>query len=203
MPDPMPNTLRRLTVGLTSAALVATSFGVAGLAASPASAQGLRAGVAPFAVHQAAPDTVQMRHGQKPHVRGPGKGWSGPRPAARPHGPGWSGPRHSAHPGYGRPGYGRPGYPGYGRPGVRPPPPGWHARWGQPYWRNGGWYYRNNSGAWVAAGIAGLAIGAAAGAAAANSAGNDGVAYCAQRYQSYNPRTGTYTGYDGLQYPCP
>nr|WP_272904170.1 BA14K family protein [Xanthobacter agilis] len=24
-----------------------------------------------------------------------------------------------------------------------------------------------------------------------------------QRYRSYNPRTGTYTGYDGLQHPCP
>ncbi|MBN8916808.1 MAG: BA14K family protein [Rhizobiales bacterium] len=55
----------------------------------------------------------------------------------------------------------------------------------------------------MAAGIAGLAIGAAAGAAAANSGGGDGVAYCAQQFRSYNPATGTYTGYDGLQHPCP
>ena len=189
MPDLMPKIFRRFTVGLTSAVLVATSFGVAGLAASTASAQGLRAGVAPFAIHDAAPETVRMRHAPKAHVGGHGKGWSGRH--------------HYAHPGYGRPGYGRPGHPGYGRPGVRPPAPAWHARWGQPYWRNGGWYYRNNTGAWVAAGVAGLAIGAAAGAAAANSAGSDSAAYCAQRYRSYNPRTGTYTGYDGLQYPCP
>lgn len=202
MPDLMPKSLRRLTVGLTSAALVATSFGMAGLTASPAAAQGLRAGLAPMSAHQAAPDEVQMRHGQNPNVRprmsGPHRGMSRHRPGVRPHGPGWSGPRHAV-----RPGYGRPGYPGYGRPGVRPPRPGYHARWGQPYWRNGGWYYRNNNGAWIAAGIAGLAIGAAAGAAAANSAGNDSVAYCAQRYRSYNPATGTYTGYDGLQHPCP
>ena len=100
-----------------------------------------------------------------------------------------------------RPGV-RPGRPGM-RPGVRPGRPGYHARWGRPYWRNNGWYYRNNNGAWVAAGIAGLAIGAAAAAAANNNASSDAVAYCAQRFRSYNPRTGTYTGYDGLQHPCP
>jgi len=27
--------------------------------------------------------------------------------------------------------------------------------------------------------------------------------YCAQRYQSYDPSTGTYLGYDGLRHPCP
>jgi hypothetical protein len=30
-----------------------------------------------------------------------------------------------------------------------------------------------------------------------------GDAYCAQRYQSYDPSTGTYLGYDGLRHPCP
>lgn len=202
MRELMPKSLRRITVGLTSAALVATSFGMAGLTAAPAAAQGLRAGLAPMATHQAAPEDVQMRQGANPRARGPGKGWSGPRPGARPHAPRWSGPRPGVRPGYGRPGM-RPGYPGYGRPGVRPPRPGWHARWGQPYWRNNGWYYRNNNGAWVAAGIAGLALGAAAGAAAANAAGNDAVSYCSQRFRSYNPATGTYTGYDGRQHPCP
>ncbi len=29
------------------------------------------------------------------------------------------------------------------------------------------------------------------------------VAYCAQRYRSYDPRTGTYLGFDGLRHPCP
>jgi hypothetical protein len=27
--------------------------------------------------------------------------------------------------------------------------------------------------------------------------------YCAQRYQSYDPASGTYLGYDGLRHPCP
>lgn len=32
---------------------------------------------------------------------------------------------------------------------------------------------------------------------------DDAVAYCMERFQSYNPATGTYLGYDGLQHPCP
>lgn len=31
----------------------------------------------------------------------------------------------------------------------------------------------------------------------------DGVAYCMQRFQSYDPQSGTYLGYDGLRHPCP
>jgi hypothetical protein len=27
-------------------------------------------------------------------------------------------------------------------------------------------------------------------------------AYCAQRYKSYDPASGTYLGYDGLRHPC-
>jgi hypothetical protein len=34
-------------------------------------------------------------------------------------------------------------------------------------------------------------------------AGGDDVAYCMQTYKSYNPRTGTYLGYDGLRHACP
>jgi hypothetical protein len=33
--------------------------------------------------------------------------------------------------------------------------------------------------------------------------GGDSVAYCAQRYKSYDPASGTYLGYDGLRHPCP
>jgi hypothetical protein len=29
------------------------------------------------------------------------------------------------------------------------------------------------------------------------------VAYCESQFQSYNPATGTYLGFDGLQHPCP
>jgi hypothetical protein len=34
------------------------------------------------------------------------------------------------------------------------------------------------------------------------SGGGD-VAYCAQRFKSYDPRSGTYLGYDGKRHPCP
>ena len=29
------------------------------------------------------------------------------------------------------------------------------------------------------------------------------VAYCMQRYRSYDPGSGTFVGYDGLRHPCP
>ena len=32
---------------------------------------------------------------------------------------------------------------------------------------------------------------------------SDAVAYCARRYRSYDPRSGTFLGYDGLRHPCP
>ena len=34
-------------------------------------------------------------------------------------------------------------------------------------------------------------------------AGDDSVAYCMQRYKSYDPDSGTYLGYDGQRHPCP
>ena len=33
--------------------------------------------------------------------------------------------------------------------------------------------------------------------------GGDAVAYCLQRFKSYDPASGTYLGYDGLRHPCP
>lgn len=30
-----------------------------------------------------------------------------------------------------------------------------------------------------------------------------GASYCASRYRSYDPATGTYLGYDGVRHPCP
>ncbi|PSO17315.1 BA14K family protein [Bradyrhizobium sp. MOS003] len=33
--------------------------------------------------------------------------------------------------------------------------------------------------------------------------GGDSVAYCSQRYKSYDPASGTYLGYDGQRHPCP
>ena len=39
--------------------------------------------------------------------------------------------------------------------------------------------------------------------AAGPPAGDDAVAYCMQRYRSYDPASGTYLGNDGLRHPCP
>lgn len=33
--------------------------------------------------------------------------------------------------------------------------------------------------------------------------GGGSVEYCMRRYRSYNPDTGTYVGYDGIERPCP
>lgn len=33
--------------------------------------------------------------------------------------------------------------------------------------------------------------------------GGDAVSYCAQRFRSYDPYSGTYLGYDGFRHPCP
>ena len=31
----------------------------------------------------------------------------------------------------------------------------------------------------------------------------DDASYCSQRFKSYDPRSGTYLGYDGIRHPCP
>jgi hypothetical protein len=43
---------------------------------------------------------------------------------------------------------------------------------------------------------------AAPGGYVAAAPGED-VAYCAQRFRSYDPASGTYLGYDGYRHPCP
>ena len=35
-----------------------------------------------------------------------------------------------------------------------------------------------------------------------NQGGGD-VGYCMRRFRSYDPRSGTYLGFDGLRHPCP
>lgn len=93
--------------------------------------------------------------------------------------------------------------------------------WGGGHWRGGGWggrhYYRG--GAY----LGGLAAGAVIGGALAGPYGyyggpyayepdygpgvyaqpDDSDAYCAQRFRSYDPASGTYLGYDGRRHPCP
>jgi hypothetical protein len=62
-------------------------------------------------------------------------------------------------------------------------------------------HHHNDAGAAIAGGIFGMALGAMiAGSAAQNS---NAVQYCASRYRSYDPRSGTYLGYDGYRHPCP
>jgi hypothetical protein len=71
-------------------------------------------------------------------------------------------------------------------------------------------YYRRDRGNALAAGALGLATGAIIGGAIAQSQaqaapvyGGDTASYCAQRYRSYDPASGTYLGYDGVRRACP
>ncbi len=88
----------------------------------------------------------------------------------------------------------------------------------QAQWRGhrhyGGYYggYYGGGGA-----IAGFAAGALLGGALAAQpryyygpgyyqpgyVGGDAVGYCLSRFKSYDPRSGTYLGYDGYRHPCP
>jgi hypothetical protein len=78
------------------------------------------------------------------------------------------------------------------------------------HWDNG---WNNNRGFWpgdVAAGVVGGAVGTAGAIASAPFRGfNNGyasmdgnVSYCAQRYRSYDPASGTFLGRDGRRHPC-
>jgi hypothetical protein len=82
------------------------------------------------------------------------------------------------------------------------------------YWRNG-CYVQRPDGAWVAVppGYCGPPPVAAypppppppppAAYAPPPPAVASASDYCAQRYRSYDPASGTYMGYDGLRHPCP
>lgn len=80
----------------------------------------------------------------------------------------------------------------------------WRHRHHGPHWGHQHWRYRDYG--WGPA-IGGLAAGALIGGAIASSqaqaARGDAVAYCSQRFRSYDPASGTYLGYDGLRHPCP
>jgi hypothetical protein len=76
--------------------------------------------------------------------------------------------------------------------------------YGGPGYYNGG----DAAGAAIAGGILGLATGAiiagsAAGAAAPPTGVNpDWIAYCARKYRSFDPASGTYLANDGNRYYC-
>jgi hypothetical protein len=96
--------------------------------------------------------------------------------------------------------------------------------YGRGYGYRGGYYRRGYGGGALAAGVVGgLAVGALAGAAIANSQPAPGyygygggaqpvgniygadpnwVNYCASKYRSFDPRSGTYLASDGYRYPC-
>ena len=78
-----------------------------------------------------------------------------------------------------------------------------YRRWNHGY-RYHGWQHRRHHGTGAAV-LGGLAAGAIIGGAIANSQAqaNDTVAYCAQRYRSFDVASGTYLGYDGYRHPCP
>jgi hypothetical protein len=91
-------------------------------------------------------------------------------------------------------------------------------------WNGGGWH--RGGGFWpgVAAGAAVGALGSYAyyggpyyddgyyddsyydqgpAVAVVPDGGGDAAGYCAQRFRSYDPASGTYLGYDGQRHPCP
>lgn len=100
---------------------------------------------------------------------------------------------------------------------ARPSGGNWQNRngYGRSYGnRGGGWGHRNDD---FAGGILGGIIGGAIGSIFApepeppvvivqpqemQSGSPEWFAYCTNRYKSFNPEQGTFTGYDGKTYPC-
>lgn len=219
------------TKRVATLAIMAVAGGMLSFLTVPAGAQALRLGLSDQSTLAAAAttDNVQWRGGRA-GFRAGGARFAGPRMGgarfvgARMAGPRFvgagMGPRRfaMAHPGW-RPGMMHPGWrpgagwghPGWGHPGWRPPPgawgPGpWRPGWG--WWRPGwGWGYYDNTGAWIALGVAsGLALGAVANDYYGYDNGyvvGDSVAWCMARFRSYDPASGTYLGYDGFRHPCP
>jgi hypothetical protein len=74
---------------------------------------------------------------------------------------------------------------------------------GRRYYR-GGYHHHDGAGAAIAAGVGAAVIGGIIASQVARPApAPDAVQYCLSRYRSYRPETGTYTGFDGYQHPCP
>ncbi|UZE48744.1 BA14K family protein [Rhodopseudomonas sp. P2A-2r] len=68
-----------------------------------------------------------------------------------------------------------------------------------------GYGHRGGGNGALIGGLAAGAIigGAIAAGAASNAQAQQNANYCAQRYRSYDPASGTYLNNDGNRYPCP
>jgi hypothetical protein len=83
------------------------------------------------------------------------------------------------------------------------------ARAGGYYWYEGGCYIQRGDGGWVQVsrrycdpGPPPAPVYAPAPAYGPPPV-QDAVAWCMQRYRSYDPASGTFVGYDGIRRPCP
>ncbi|GAB1717176.1 MAG: hypothetical protein NTAFB05_22180 [Nitrobacter sp.] len=74
-----------------------------------------------------------------------------------------------------------------------------HRYYGHGHYHHGG----GGAGALIGGLAAGAIIGGAIAAGQANAAAQQNAAYCAQRFRSYDPASGTYLGLDGYRHPCP
>ncbi|RRN64300.1 BA14K family protein [Caulobacter sp. 602-1] len=93
----------------------------------------------------------------------------------------------------------------------RPPPSGWSQRqwdYRQDYLRRHG-DRRDDHDEAIIAGLLGFALGAAIAGSQQEKervkprlSDPDWIAYCARKYRSFDPRSGTYLGYDGLRRYC-
>lgn len=71
-------------------------------------------------------------------------------------------------------------------------------------YRHGYRHHGGGNGALIGGLAAGAIIGGAiAAGAASNAQAQQNANYCAQRYRSYDPASGTYLNNDGNRYPCP
>jgi hypothetical protein len=93
---------------------------------------------------------------------------------------------------------------------ITPAEAHWHGGYGG--WGHGGWGWGGAAAGFAAGALIGGAV--ASGPyygpgyyygppAYAYAPGGPDAAYCAQRYRSYDPRSGTFLGYDGMRHPCP
>ena len=111
--------------------------------------------------------------------------------------------------------YGTPGYTNYGYSGYYGTPGYANTNYGYSGWSNTtpgyspkGYYYANSgySGYYGTPGYTDYGYSgfyAPPGDSGYASSGERDDAYCASRYRSYDPTSGTYLGYDGVRHSCP